>query len=206
MYIVINIYKFFDPFTEFINGKSCYWITPWWTQRKNTNCGTSSCKRTTKDFEQSQITIPMIAAQAGVTPSTIYRRWGDINQLFSDVALNELKPDMEPKDLGSFQQDITAWVEQYFEEYASEVGQDLLRDVLYTSNSDSNARKCETLIIQQLDIIQNRAKLRNELTIPNQVIIEAVIAPMLFRILFTNHDLSLEYVYDLLNRLFIKIK
>lgn len=67
----------------------------------------------------------MIAAQAGVTPSTIYRRWGDINQLFSDVALNELKPDMEPKDLGSFQQDITAWVEQYFEEYASEVRQDL---------------------------------------------------------------------------------
>ena len=56
---------------------------------------------------------------------------------------------MEPKDLGSFQQDITAWVEQYFEEYASEVGQDLLRDVLYTSNSDSNARKCETLIIQR---------------------------------------------------------
>ncbi|RSS17424.1 TetR family transcriptional regulator [Acinetobacter baumannii] len=149
-------------------------------------------KELQKDFEQSQITIPMIAAQAGVTPSTIYRRWGDINQLFSDVALNELKPDMEPKDLGSFQQDITAWVEQYFEEYASEVGQDLLRDVLYTSNSDSNARKCETLIIQQLDIIQNRAKLRNELTIPNQEIIEAVIAPMLFRILFTNHDLSLD--------------
>ncbi|MDC4678734.1 TetR/AcrR family transcriptional regulator, partial [Acinetobacter baumannii] len=117
-------------------------------------------KELQKDFEQSQITIPMIAAQAGVTPSTIYRRWGDINQLFSDVALNELKPDMAPKDLGSFQQDITAWVEQYFEEYASEVGQDLLRDVLYTSNSDSNARKCETLIIQQLDIIQNRAKLR----------------------------------------------
>ncbi|EPH1942088.1 TetR family transcriptional regulator, partial [Acinetobacter baumannii] len=53
---------------------------------------------------------------------------------------------------------------------------------------------------------QNRAKLRNELTIPNQVIIEAVIAPMLFRILFTNHELSLEYVYDLLNRLFIKNK
>ncbi|MFN1812812.1 TetR family transcriptional regulator, partial [Acinetobacter baumannii] len=51
-------------------------------------------KELQKDFEQSQITIPMIAVQAGVTPSTIYRRWGDINQLFSDVALNELKPDM----------------------------------------------------------------------------------------------------------------
>lgn len=160
-------------------------------------------KELQKVFEQGQITIPMIAAEAGVTPSTIYRRWGDINQLFSDVALNELKPDMEPKDLGSFKRDITAWVEQYFEEYASEVGQDLLRDVLYTSNSDSNARMCESLIIQQLDIIQNRAKLRSEPTITNQEIIETVIAPMLFRILFTNQELNVDYVHSLLKRLFV---
>lgn len=158
-------------------------------------------KELQKTLEQSQITIPMIAHEAGVTPSTIYRRWGDINQLFSDVALNELKPDMEPKDLGSFQRDITAWIEQYFEEYSSEVGQTLLRDVLYTADS-SNARKCETLIIQQLDIIQARAKSRNESTINNEEIIEAVIAPVLFRILFTERTLSLDYVHILLERLF----
>ncbi|MEB7639960.1 TetR-like C-terminal domain-containing protein [Acinetobacter pittii] len=158
-------------------------------------------KELQKTFEQSQITIPMIAHEARVTPSTIYRRWGDINQLFSDVALNELKPDMEPKDLGSFQLDITAWIEQYFEEYSSEVGQTLLRDVLYTTDS-SNARKCETLIIQQLDIIQERAKSRNEPTISNEEIIETVIAPMLFRILFTDRALSLDYVHTLLAQLF----
>ena len=158
-------------------------------------------KELQKNLEQSQITIPMIADKAGVTPSTIYRRWGDINQLFSDVALNELKPDMEPKDLGSFQLDITTWVEQYFEEYSSEVGQTLLRDLLYATES-SNARKCETLIIQQLDIIQARAKARSELAIENQEIIEAVIAPMLFRILFTDRTLSLDYVHILLGRLF----
>ncbi|USP41666.1 TetR/AcrR family transcriptional regulator [Acinetobacter sp. XS-4] len=158
-------------------------------------------KELQKNLEQSQITIPMIAHEAGVTPSTIYRRWGDINQLFSDVALNELKPDMEPKDLGSFQLDITAWVEQYFEEYSSEVGQTLLRDLLYATES-SNARKCETLIIQQLDIIQERAKKRGESTLENQEIIEAIIAPMLFRILFTDRALNLDYVHILLERLF----
>ena len=130
-------------------------------------------KELQKTLEQSQITIPMIAHEAGVTPSTIYRRWGDINQLFSDVALNELKPDMEPKDLGSFQLDVTAWVEQYFEEYSSEVGQVLLRDVLYAAES-SNARQCETLIIQQLDIIQARARLRHEPTISNQEILSLI--------------------------------
>jgi len=158
-------------------------------------------KELQKTLDQSQITIPLIANQAGVTPSTIYRRWGDISQLFSDVALNELKPDMEPKDLGSFQLDVTAWIEQYFEEYSSEVGQLLLRDVLYAAES-SNAKKCETLIIQQLDIIQARAKSRNEPTIENQEIIETVIAPMLFRILFTDRALSVSYVHSLLEQLF----
>ncbi|MGK3629936.1 TetR family transcriptional regulator, partial [Acinetobacter sp. A11] len=39
-------------------------------------------------------------------------------------------------------------------------------------------------------------------TINNEEIIEAVIAPMLFRILFTERTLSLDYVHILLERLF----
>ncbi|MGK3629937.1 TetR family transcriptional regulator, partial [Acinetobacter sp. A11] len=39
-------------------------------------------------------------------------------------------------------------------------------------------------------------------TINNEEIIEAVIAPMLFRILFTERTLSLDYVHILLGRLF----
>ena len=54
----------------------------------------------------------------------------------------------------------------------------------------------------QIDIIQARAKSRNEPTINNEEIIEAVIAPMLFRILFTERTLSLDYVHILLGRLF----
>ena len=36
---------------------------------------------------RNQITVPQIAAAAGVTPSTIYRRWGDLPALLADCSV-----------------------------------------------------------------------------------------------------------------------
>lgn len=147
------------------------------------------------------LTIPMIAEYAGVTPSTIYRRWGDLSQLLADVAFNILHPDNVPADLGSFKQDLYAWMEQYFEEYASPVGRTILSDIVAENDSPTSG-KCYDFLIQQLDIIQQRAQQRNETSIDNQLIIEIVIAPMLHRILFTEQESSLDYIHHLLARLF----
>ena len=38
------------------------------------------------------LTVPLIAARAGVTPSTIYRRWGDLADLLADVAVERMRP------------------------------------------------------------------------------------------------------------------
>lgn len=149
----------------------------------------------------ADFTIPMIAEYAGVTPSTIYRRWGDLSQLLADVAFNILHPDSVPEDLGSFKQDLYAWMEQYFEEYASPVGRTILSDIVAENDSPTSG-KCYDFLIQQLDIIQQRAQQRNETSIDNQLIIEIVIAPMLHRILFTEQESSLDYIHHLLARLF----
>ncbi|MFW2172680.1 TetR/AcrR family transcriptional regulator C-terminal ligand-binding domain-containing protein [Acinetobacter guillouiae] len=149
----------------------------------------------------ADLTIPMIAEYAGVTPSTIYRRWGDLSQLLADVAFNILHPDSVPADLGSFKQDLYAWIEQYFEEYASPVGRTILSDIVAENDSPTSG-KCYDFLIQQLDIIQQRAQQRNETSIDNQLIIEIVIAPMLHRILFTEQESSLDYIHHLLARLF----
>ena len=67
-------------------------------------------------------TVPAAAARAGVTPSTIYRRWGDLSQLLADVAVEQLQPEQAPPDTGSFYGDLLAWLEQYFDEMSSVPG------------------------------------------------------------------------------------
>src|ERR1700754_3414092 len=62
---------------------------------------------------RAALTVPLIAARAGVTPSTIYRRWGELADLLADVAVEHLRPDGDPADTGSVAGDLAAWVEQY---------------------------------------------------------------------------------------------
>ena len=80
-------------------------------------------------MDRSDVTIPLIAAEAGVTPSTIYRRWGDLQELLADVAVERLRPDAPPKDTGSARTDLMQWAEQYADEMASGPGRAMIRDV-----------------------------------------------------------------------------
>ena len=89
-----------------------------------------------KEVGRGEINVPMIAGRAGVTPSTVYRRWGDLAQLLADVAAERLRPLAEPDDTGSLSGDLRAFVMQYAEEMASPVGRALLRDVLARRSSD----------------------------------------------------------------------
>ncbi|MSE19101.1 TetR family transcriptional regulator, partial [Pantoea agglomerans] len=61
----------------------------------------NTVNRLLETLDRSAITVPMIAEQAGVTPSTIYRRWGDLSQLLADVAVARMRPIAEPEDTGS---------------------------------------------------------------------------------------------------------
>ena len=54
------------------------------------------------DVSRSEITVPMIAERAGVTPSTVYRRWGDLAQLLADVAAERLRPCASPTTRARF--------------------------------------------------------------------------------------------------------
>src|SRR5476649_2638635 len=74
------------------------------------------------------VTVPAIAARAGVTPSTIYRRWGELGDLLADVALARMRPEGEPADTGSVAADLQAWAEQYLDEMSSEIGVTLMHD------------------------------------------------------------------------------
>jgi AcrR family transcriptional regulator len=154
-----------------------------------------------EEVGRGALTVPMIAERAGVTPSTVYRRWGDLGQLLADVAVERLRPIADPDDTGSTAGDLEAYVLEYAEEMSSKVGRAVLRDVLVVSESDAAAIKCCRCTYDQLDVIAARAAARGE-TPPNvPEIIDTVISPIVYHILFRDRDVTPEYCRELLAKL-----
>jgi AcrR family transcriptional regulator len=148
---------------------------------------------------RGEINVPMIAERAGVTPSTVYRRWGDLAQLLADVAAERLRPVTDPDDTGSLAGDLSAFVTQYAEEMGSAVGQALLRDVLIDTDTDVAARCCG-YTTDHLETLKSRALARGEAGFSVDEALDVLIAPICYRILFLNGETAPEYVDRLLKR------
>jgi AcrR family transcriptional regulator len=148
--------------------------------------------------ERDEITVPMIAAQAGVTPSTIYRRWGDLPTLLADVAVERLRPDTEPLDTGTLRGDLLAWGEQYREEMSSTPGQAMIRDLLGAGASATPYQCCEYTsgIIQ---LMLDRASARGERVPTADHVMDRFVAPVIYRLLFTNQSVTEEHAKQLIS-------
>lgn len=146
-----------------------------------------------REVPRNELTVPMIAERAGVPPSTIYRRWGDLSQLLADVAVRRMRPLGEPDDAGSMLADLEAWTLQYMEEMSSRVGRELLSDVLRASSEVSYSQKCCVYTYDQLNIIRDRAIARGEAGFDVDAIVDHVVAPIIYHILFGDRDLSPAY-------------
>lgn len=136
---------------------------------------------------RESVTVPTIAARAGVTPSTIYRRWGDLAHLLADVAVEQLHPEGEPLDTGSYRGDLAAWLEQYRDEMSSGPGRAMLRDVL-SATRKQNTGKCLLYCTTQLDLIHHRALARGEAPLATATIIDGIVAPMMYHLLFAMQE------------------
>lgn len=131
---------------------------------------------------RSELSVPLIAARAGVTPSTIYRRWGDLTALLADVAVERLRPD-EPIDHGSLAQDLSSWSEMYLDEMSSAAGREMMRDVAASQTGCQG--KCAAIVREQLQTIIDRAVARGESSPSAEDLVDAVVAPMIYRILYS---------------------
>ena len=154
-----------------------------------------------EQMDRAALTVPMIADRAGVTPSTIYRRWGDLGQLLADVAVERLRPISDPDNTGSTAGDLEAFILQYAEEMSSKVGRALLRDVLAESETDAAAVKCCQFTYQHLEAIAARSAARGEIPIDVPDTVDAVVTPIVYHILFRDRDVTPDYCRSLLARL-----
>ncbi|MGV9284985.1 TetR/AcrR family transcriptional regulator [Streptomyces sp. NPDC003730] len=139
------------------------------------------------------LTVPLVARRAGVTPSTIYRRWGDLQELLSDVAVERLRPDTAPGDHGALDTDLTAWAEQFLDEMASPAGRAYVRDALLGDPDGGNAGQCSAYAAEQLGIVLARAAGRGDDTPDVETVMDRVVAPLMYRILFRPDGLDAAY-------------
>jgi AcrR family transcriptional regulator len=148
---------------------------------------------------RDELTVQQIAAEAGVTPSTIYRRWGDLPSLLADVAVERLRPIADPEDTGAVASDLRLFIEQFMEEMSSEVGRALIRDVF--AAGETPADQCAHFTHGHLTTIAERAKARGETAFDVNEVVDHVVAPIIYHILFGTKQPSLDYCYSLLSRL-----
>lgn len=154
----------------------------------------SAVRELLEAHERSSVTVPMIAACAGVTPSTIYRRWGDLSALLADVALARMRPDSEPANTGSLRGDIRAWAEQYLDEMSSEPGRNMMRDVQCTQTPGY----CVNILGGQLQIILDRYRDSGDVLPGLDRLLNLVVAPTVFRILFSSAPLGVGELHELI--------
>ncbi|OON80678.1 TetR/AcrR family transcriptional regulator [Streptomyces tsukubensis] len=147
------------------------------------------------------LTVPMVAARASVTPSTVYRRWGDLHELLADVAVERLRPEAPPKDHGALRDDLHAWAEQFLDEMASPAGRAYIRDALSGDPDGRNAGQCSAYAAQQLKVMLERAAERDEPAPGLEEAMDRVVAPMMYRVLFRPSPLTAEYARSLVDSL-----
>ena len=143
--------------------------------------------------DRESLTVPLIAARAGVTPSTIYRRWGELAALLADVSLARLRPDTAPLDTGSLHGDLLAWAEQYLDEMNSEPGRNMMRDFI----SSGCSSQCASVLRGQLQTIIDRARARGEQSPGADHLLNLIVAPVVYRILFAEAPPSVNQMQQL---------
>jgi AcrR family transcriptional regulator len=150
-----------------------------------------------KERGRERVTVPMIAERAGVNPTSIYRRWGDLPTLINDIATYRLDPERPLPESGDLRRDLTEWAREIVEHYRKPVNAALLR------GGAANAG------VNESDCLRNR---RAEATmfldrypgsaVSSDEIIDVVVAPIIYRVIFQPWTLDDQTADTVVARLF----
>lgn len=148
-----------------------------------------------------QLTIPAVATRAGVHPTTVYRRWGSVGDLLTDVATSRFSGDLVVPDSGSLREDL--------ERYAADLARDLSDpDTLalvraIVGAAGENADVCRAERQDQLEAILDREHARGNKQAPTvERAVDGLLAPLYYRAVFTSQTPTPEWARSLVAHLF----
>ncbi|MEC3952199.1 TetR/AcrR family transcriptional regulator [Nocardia sp. CDC153] len=150
-------------------------------------------------------TVGEVAARAGVADSSIYRRWGNLENLLGDVALTRLNAQSPMPDTGSLEGDLRTYADQVAREITGPDGLAVVRLAVALSGDGQGLQAGEHLLVErtrQLQAMLDRAHDRGEPALDASEVLDHILAPMYIRVLFGLVPLTPEYINGLVDRLF----
>ncbi|MEU7639004.1 MULTISPECIES: TetR/AcrR family transcriptional regulator [unclassified Streptomyces] len=152
-----------------------------------------------------KFSVGEVAARAGVADSSIYRRWGSLETLLTDVALTRLNARSPMPDTGSLAGDLRAYAANVAREITGPDGLALLHlSVTLSSLGQQGLQARDDLLAErtrQLQSMLDRARERGEQAPDAFGVLDHVLAPMYIRVLLGMGPLTPDYVDGLVDRL-----
>ncbi|AYQ28204.1 MULTISPECIES: TetR/AcrR family transcriptional regulator [unclassified Polaromonas] len=131
---------------------------------------------------RDKVTVPAVAERAGVSASSIYRRWGDVNGLLDETASNRLDPNRPLPETGDLKAELTAWAQELITHLNKPGNASLLKAAAALAGSEEtnclkNRRNEATVLVQ-------RAQARGDATPTVQQVLDHMMAPIIYRLIF----------------------
>ena len=163
--------------------------------------------------EGAALTIPLVATRAGVNPTSVYRRWGCVQDLLAETALVRFGTTAEVPDTGSLRGDLHAWATALVAEAARPEELALLRAAVAAGPADPAARDtgsgtpegvvsaraaCLSGRSEQVEAIVAAALARGEEAPSTTRVLDHLVAPVYLRALFGLPAPSVDVLVELL--------
>lgn len=148
-----------------------------------------------------RLSIPAVAARAGVNPTTVYRRWGDAAGLLRDVTANRLAPHDPPPDTGTLRGDLSAWAAQTLGTITTTEGLALLRGSVACAATSEGPSPRMAARESQLAAILARAAERGDPHPTLRQTLDYLLAPLYLRVLLNLAPADTDYADTLVDDL-----
>jgi AcrR family transcriptional regulator len=130
------------------------------------------------------LTIPAVAARAGVHPTTVYRRWGTLGELLAAVAASRFAGDLVVPDTGSLRGDLERWTADVATDLADPDTLAVLRAAVGAAGADGG-HACVADRHAQLAAMLARERSRGGPDLDLERVADSLLGPLYYRAIFT---------------------
>ncbi len=147
------------------------------------------------------LTIPLVAARAGVHPTTLYRRWGSLAELTADVASSRFSGDIVVPDTGTLRGDLERWVTDVAKDLEDPDVLAIMRSAIGAAGAEGGSM-CVADRHEQLSAMLARERSRGGPEAPElERAADALLGPLYYRAIFTASPAPPDWARELVGAL-----